>query len=199
MEKIDTNSDSNRVKNQAQLFGGKRHILTPEDRKKGGRRTSKRKTRANGVKNLKTGKYSALVPHCHTCTRKRYCGHYDPKDPKAVCKIVDIPHLPHLVDAFKFKDEADIDDFINKLVQRMYLKNLTTKDFRVMKEFLYATLRVKESKFKTQADNTINIQINNFHNEFTILKDVTIKILKKHPKIMKEWRGAIESATKQSN
>ena len=68
-----------------------------------------------------------------------------------------------------------------------------------MKEFLYATLRVKESKFKTQADNTINIQINNFHNEFTILKDVTIKILKKHPKIMKEWRGAIESATKQSN
>jgi len=198
MGKIDTNRQSNRQNPRLDNFGSKSHTLTDEDRKKGGGKTSVRKTRANGIKNLKTGEYSDLIPHCHTCTKKRYCDSYDPKDPKAVCKIINIPNLVHLVDAFKFETEENIDDFINKLMQRLYLKNITTEDFRVMKEFLYAVLKVKESKFRTTSDNTVNIQINNFHNEFTIFKDITIKVLKKHPKIMKEWRGAIESA-KQSD
>jgi hypothetical protein len=59
-------------------------------------------------------------------------------------------------------------------------------------------LAVKNAKFKTPKEQTINVQINNFSTEFTVFKDVTIKILSKHPEVMQEWRAAIDSA-KQSN
>ena len=116
MGKIDTNRGSNREKSQKEYFGNKSHTLTLEDRKKGGRRTSDKKTRANGVKNIKTGKYTDKVPHCHTCTRKSRCSYYDASDPKAVCKAISIPNFLQMMDSFEFKTVEEADDFFNILM-----------------------------------------------------------------------------------
>jgi hypothetical protein len=126
------------------------------------------------------------------------CSAYDPKDPKAACKVIDIPNYFHLMSALTFNTEEAFDDFVSKLVQRMYLKNLTNDDWNKLKDFLLIFLKIKDTKFRKPQDQTVNIQINNFHAEFQIFKDVTIKVLNKHPKIMKEWREALESA-KQSD
>ncbi len=51
-------------------FGGKIYTLTQEDRIKGGKVSSNKKTLANGLKNLKHGKYSSdhiLLLRCMDC------------------------------------------------------------------------------------------------------------------------------------
>jgi hypothetical protein len=172
--------------------------LTKEDRIKGGSQSSDKKKLANSFNPITHGKYSKKVPHCHTCVFKPKCSAYDSKEPKAACKVIDIPNYFHLMSALTFNTEDDFDDFVSKLVQRMYLKNLTNDDWDKLKDFLLIFLKVKDSKFRTPRDQAVNIQINNFHTEFQLFKDTTIKILNKHPKIMKEWREALESA-KQSD
>ncbi|RLE39458.1 hypothetical protein DRJ17_00730 [Candidatus Woesearchaeota archaeon] len=153
---------------------------------------------ANTLNPMKTGRYSKRVPHCHTCVFKNRCSAYDPKDPKAACKVIDIPNYFHLMSALTFRTEEDFDDFVNKLTQRLYLKNMTSDDWDKMKDFLLIFLRVKDSKFRNPREQTVNIQINNFHEEFNLFKDVTLKVLRKHPEVMKEWRNALDAA-KQSD
>jgi len=51
-------------------FNGNIHLLSFEDQVKGGKMSSAKKTRANGVKNLKHGKYSShlhLLLRCIDC------------------------------------------------------------------------------------------------------------------------------------
>ncbi len=194
MEQNDVNRQSNRPINPIDNFKGKRHQLTREDSVKGGSVSSPRKARANSIKNMKTGKYSKRVPHCHTCLRKKSCASYDPKDPKAACKIIDIPSYLHLMDVVECDTEEEFDMFLNKLIQRLYLKNLTAEDYDIIRGFYHDMLKLRVVKFSKSKDQTINVQINNFHNEFNIFKDTTLKILKKHPAIMKEWREALDSA-----
>jgi hypothetical protein len=193
-----TNSKTSSHESDKQYFGGKVHKLTQNDRSKGGKTMTPKRYLANAFNSMKTGKYSNKIPHCHTCILKDRCSAYDPKDPKAACKVIDIPNYYHLMTALTFKNEEDFDDFLNKQIQRMYLKNLTSDDWAKLKDFVLLLLKLKETKYKSPQEQTVNIQINNFQNEFTVFKDVTIKILKKHPDVMLEWRDALESA-KRSN
>lgn len=179
-------------------FKGKVHTLTKEDRKKGGRAVSDKKKLANSFNPITNGKYAKKVPHCHTCPLRSRCSAYDPKEPKAACKVIDIPNYFHLLKALTFKDEQDFDDFVSKLVQRLYVKNLTSNEWSELKDFLLIFLKIKDSKFKTPREQTVNVQINNFHTEFQLFKDVTIKVLSKHPKLLKEWRAQLE-ANRQSD
>jgi len=133
---------------------------------------------ANAFNPMKTGKYSSKVPHCHTCIFRERCSAYDPKEPKAACKVIDIPNYFHLMSALTFKNEEDFDDFISKQVQRMYLKNLTSDDWAKLRDFVLMLVKLRDTKYKTPKEQTVNIQINNFQSEFTIFKDVTIQILK---------------------
>ncbi|RJQ15734.1 hypothetical protein C4573_06300 [Candidatus Woesearchaeota archaeon] len=198
MEQIDASRQTHRQNDLLENFGDKSHVLTDEDRAKGRSVQSPNRSRANAIKAMKHGKYSGLVPHCHTCLFRSQCGSYDPADPKATCKIINIPNHLELIKALHFNSEEDFDGFINRMAQRMHLKTLTSQNYNEMKDFVMMVLAVKNAKFKTPKEQTINLQINNFSTEFQILKDVTIKILSKHPEVMQEWRAAIESA-KQSN
>lgn len=198
MEKNKTERQTERQDSKLDNFKGNIHTLTKEDSSKGGKTVTPKKVLANSFNSMKTGKHSSRVPHCHTCIIKKQCSYYDPADRKASCKVLDIPGYRDLVFALRWQKDEDFDGVISKHVQKLYLKELTKNDWYSIKDFLLILLKVKESKFKKAEDQTVNIQINNFHNEFTIFKDTTIKILKKHPKIMKEWRDAIESA-KQSD
>jgi len=193
-----TKSQTKSQKSQLERFGNKIHKFTNAERRKGGKIVSDKKKLSNAFNSMKSGKYSDKVPHCHTCTIKKQCSYYDSKDGKAACKVLDIPGYRDLVFALRWQKDEDFDSVISKHVQKLYLKELTKNDWYSIKDFLLILLKVKETKFKKAEDQTVNIQINNFHTEFTIFKDTTIKILKKHPKIMKEWRDAIESA-KQSD
>ena len=194
MVKKKTSSDTSSGDSKKQLFGGKVHKLTKKDRVKGGKTMSPKRYLANAFNPMKTGKYSNKVPHCHTCIFKERCSAYDPKDPKAACKVIDIPNYFHLMSALTFSSEEEFDDFISKTVQRMYLKNLTSDDWKKLKDFLLILLKVKETKYHSPQEQTINIQINNFQTEFQLFKEVTIKVLKKHPEVMLEWRDALDSA-----
>lgn len=175
-------------------FKGKVHKFTKEDAIKGGKTMSRKRYLANSFNPIKTGKYSKRMPHCNTCIFQSRCSAYDPKDPKAACKVIDIPNYFHLMSALTFSSEEEFDDFISKTVQRMYLKNLTSDDWKKLKDFLLILLKVKETKYRSPQEQTINIQINNFQTEFQLFKEVTIKVLKKHPEVMLEWREALDSA-----
>jgi hypothetical protein len=194
----ETESQTKSQKSKLKNFGDRLHKFSKEENRKGGKKVTERKKRALAFNAMKTGRYSKRVPHCHTCVFRNRCSAYDPKDPKAACKVIDIPNYFHLMSALTFNTEEAFDDFVSKLVQRMYLKNLTNDDWNKLKDFLLIFLKIKDTKFRKPQDQTVNIQINNFHAEFQIFKDVTIKVLNKHPKIMKEWREALESA-KQSD
>ena len=198
MEKKKSKNKTSRVTSrenkQKQYFGEKSHTLTKEDRIKGGKTMSPKRYLANAFNPMKTGKYSSKVPHCHTCIFRERCSAYDPKEPKAACKVIDIPNYFHLMSALTFKNEEDFDDFISKQVQRMYLKNLTSDDWAKLRDFVLMLVKLRDTKYKTPKEQTVNIQINNFQSEFTVFKDVTIQILKKHPEVMLEWREALESA-----
>jgi len=193
-----TNSQTDSQNPKLDNFKGNIHTLTDDDRSKGGKTVTPKKVLANSFNSMKTGKHSSRVPHCHTCTIKQQCSYYDSADPKASCKVLDIPGYRDLVFALRWQKDEDFDSVISKHVQKLYLKELTKNDWYSIKDFLLILLKVKESKFKKAEDQTINVQINNFNNEFIIFKNTTIQILKKHPTIMKEWRDAIESA-KQSD
>jgi adenine-specific DNA glycosylase len=198
MGKNETTSQTASQKSKLANFKGNIHTLTEEDRKKGRSTVTKKKALANSFNSIKTGKFSKRIPKCNTCPIKDQCEFYDFREPKAVCKCLDIPGYREVVQALKLQDEEDLSTVINKQMQKIYLKDLTTNDRASIRDFVLMLLKIQESKFKRTQQNTVNIQINNFHNEFTIFKDTTLKILKKHPKIMQEWRDAIESA-KQSD
>jgi len=198
MEQIDASRQASRQNGLLENFGDKSHILTEEDRIKGRSVQSVKRSTANSIKATKTGKYSTFVPHCHTCLFRSQCGAYDPKDPKVACKIIDIPNHLQLIKAMHFNSEEDFDAFINKMSQRMHMITLKDQDYYEMRDFVMMVLAVKNAKFKTPREQTINVQINNFSVEFQLFKDTTIRILSKHPEVMQEWRAAIESA-KQSN
>lgn len=72
--------------NRLDNFKGKMHVLTLEDRKKGGKASSKKKSLANGLKNLKHGRNSdnhilllrcSDCPYVFSCDRKHdgYCSY----------------------------------------------------------------------------------------------------------------------------
>ncbi len=194
----ESRSQTSSRKSRLDNFGDKLHTLTEADRAKGRKVKSANRSRASAFNAMKTGRYSKRVPHCHTCMFRSQCSAYDPKDPKAACKVINIPNYFHLMSALTFETEEDFDNFVNKLVQRMYIKNLTQDDWEKLKDFLLIFLRVKDTKFRRPQDQTVNVQINNFHTEFQLFKDATLTVLKKHPEVLKEWRCALESA-KQSD
>lgn len=194
----EANRDSNSGVLENDPFRGHRHILTKEDRIKGGSQKSSKKTLANSFKNMSSGRFTDHVPHCHTCIFRDKCQMYDHKNPTAACKVIDIPNYMHLMSALTFTSEEDFDNFVNKQMQQMFIKNLTDDDKKKKYDFMSLMLRVKEAKYRSPREQTINLQINNFTSEFQIFKDVTLKVLNKHPEVMQEWRAAIESA-KQSN
>lgn len=199
METNKSNPESNpQEKSKLDNFKGKRHTFTKEDSIKGGSSTSPRKIVSSAFNAMKTGRYSQRVPHCHTCPIKKQCEFYDSNDPKAPCKVLDIPGYRELVFALRMREEEEIITVINKHMQRLYLRDLKQNDRESVKDFILLLIKLNNSQHKRKQENIVNIQINNFHNEFNVFKDVTIGILKKHPDIMKEWRGALESA-KRSN
>ncbi|MDP3989738.1 MAG: hypothetical protein Q8Q01_00865 [archaeon] len=198
MEQNEACSQASSQESKITNFGKNIHSLTEEDRIKGRSVQSTNRSRSNAVKAIKNGKYSDLVPHCNTCMFRKQCGSYNYNDPKAACTIINIPNHLELIKALHFNNEDEFDGFINRMAQRMHLKTLTSQNFNEMRDFVMLVLAVKNSKFKTPKEQTINVQINNFSTEFNVLKDVTIKILSKHPEVMQEWRIAIDSA-KQSN
>jgi hypothetical protein len=88
-------------------FKGKSYTLTLEDRRKGGKVSSKRKTLANGLKNLKHGKNSSNhilllrcsdCPFVFRCDRKHdgYCSYLldDLRNDKRFFKVVN-KHLKY--------------------------------------------------------------------------------------------------------
>ncbi|MFH1473485.1 MAG: hypothetical protein ABIE55_01190 [Candidatus Aenigmatarchaeota archaeon] len=198
MEQNETRSQTPSQDSRLDRFGDKIHVFTDEERLKGNKYISQKRKVANSLNSFKHGYYSNRVPHCHTCIFKSKCTAYDPKDPKAACKVIDIPNYLHLMSALTFTSEQEFDDFINKQMQRAFMKNLTANDQKQILDFVTIILKVKDTKFRTPQEQTINLQINNFTSEFQVLKDVTIKVLNKHPEVMQEWRAAIESA-KQPN
>lgn len=198
MEQNEAQSQTQSLKSRLDRFGDKIHTFTDEEREKGRQNISPKRKIANSLKSIKTGDYSTKIPHCNTCVFRSKCGAYDPKEPKAACKVIDIPNYLHLMSALTFTSEEEFDGFINKQMQRVFLKNLTADDSKKMLDFVTILLKVKETKYRTPQEQTINLQINNFSVEFQVLKDVTIKVLNKHPEVMQEWRAAIESA-KQPN
>lgn len=194
MEQNDTNPQSNPQHPQLENFKGNIYTFTKEDSIKGGSQSSARKSRANSIKSLKTGKYSKRVPHCNTCIFRSKCSAYDPNEPKAACKVINIPNYFHLMSALTFDSEEDFDNFINKQMQRMYLKNLTSDDTKKLYDFLTILLKVKEAKYRTPKEQTINIQVNNFQAEFQQFKDATLRVLKRHPTVLIEWREELGTA-----
>lgn len=194
MDQNDSNPQSNPQHPQLENFKGKIHSFSKEDSIKGGSQSSPRKIRANGTKFFKTGNYSKRVPHCNTCIFRDKCSAYDPKEPKAACKVINIPNYFHLMSALTFNSEEEFDNFISKHVQRMYLKNLTSDDWKKLLDFLTILLKVKETKYRTPKEQTINIQVNNFQVEFQQFKDATLKVLKKHPDVLLEWREELGTA-----
>lgn len=198
MEQNETQSQTQSLKSRLDRFGEKVHTFTDEEREKGRQNISPRRKIANSLNPLKTGNYSNRIPHCNNCIFRNKCSAYDPKDPKAACKVIDIPNYINLMSALTFTSEEEFDNFINKQMQRVFLKNLTADDSKKMLDFVTILLKVKETKYRTPKEQTINFQINNFTSEFQIFKDVTLKVLNKHPEVMQEWRTAIDSA-KQSN
>lgn len=198
MEQNETPSQTPSLNPRLDRFGGRIHEFTDEERERGNKNISPKRKIAYSLNSIKHGYYSNRVPHCHTCIFKTKCTAYDPKDPKAACKVIDIPNYLHLMSALTFTSEQEFDDFINKQMQRAFMKNLTANDQKQILDFVTIVLKVKDSKFRTPQEQTINVQINNFSSEFQVFKDVTIKVLNKHPEVMQEWRAAIESA-KQPN
>ena len=198
MEQNEAQSQAQSLKLRLDRFGEKIHTFTDEEREKGRQNISPKRKIANSIKATTHGKYSDLVPHCNTCMFRKQCGSCNYNDPKAACTIINIPNHLELIKALHFNTEDEFDGFINRMAQRMHLKTLTSQNFNEMRDFVMLVLAVKNSKFKTPKEQTINLQINNFSTEFNVLKDVTIKILSKHPEVMQEWRTAIDSA-KQSN
>jgi adenine-specific DNA glycosylase len=198
MMENEANPPANPLNPRLDNFKGKVHTFTKEDSIKGGQARSKKKSYANSINPVIHGKYARNVPHCNLCPFKSRCNAYNPQEPDAACKVIDIPNYMQLMSALTFTSEEEFDDFINKQIQRMYLKNMTTDDIKKMADFTLIVLRVKMTKYRTPREQTINLQINNFTSEFIVFKDVTLKVLNKHPEVMQEWRAAIESA-KQSN
>lgn len=198
MEQNETQSQTPSQNPRLDRFGDKIHKFTDDEREKGRQNITPKRIIANSVNSYKTGQYSKKVPHCHNCVFRNRCNAYKPEDPKAACKVIDIPNYMHLMSALTFTSEEEYDDFINKQMQSLHLKTLTSNDRKSMENFLLLFLKIKETKYRTPREQTINVQINNFSMEFQVFKDVTIRILSKHPEVMQEWRAAIESA-KQSN
>jgi len=194
----ETSPQTSPLNSRLDRFNGKQHIFTKDDSVKGGQTMSEKRRIANSSNSMVDGRYSKRIPHCNNCIFRSRCNAYKPEDPKAACKIIDIPNYMHLMSALTFTSEEEYDDFINKQMQMIHLKNLTANDQKRMENFVLLFLKIKETKYRTPKEQTINVQINNFSIEFQIFKDVTLKVLNKHPEVMQEWRAAIESA-KQSN
>lgn len=193
------NPESNpQEKSKLDNFRGKRHTFTKEDSIKGGKASSDRKRVSSAFNAMKTGRYSKRVPHCNTCPIKKQCEFYDLEDPTAPCKVLDIPGYRELVFALRMRDEEEMITVINKHMQRLYIKDLKQNDRDAIRDFILLLIKLNNSQYKRRQENVVNIQVNNFHNEFNLFKDTTIKVLKKYPKIMQEWREQLESA-KQSD
>ena len=123
-------------------FGNKRHIFTVEDSSKGGQTRSENKSNANGIKNLKHGKYSKTILKCNTCPLNKVCNWYEAG---SVCRI-QVPAVQAVMKVHLGGLEELYKEF-NKTLQHLKLKILANPDEKTLLNYAKLLLDYKSSRY----------------------------------------------------
>ena len=130
------------IAEQLSRFGDKRHIFTREDSSKGGKVQSENKSNANGMKNLKHGKYSKTILKCNTCSLNRVCNWYEAG---SICKI-QVPAVQAVMKVHMGGLEELYKEF-NKTLQHLKLKILANPDEKTLFDYAKLLLDYKSSRY----------------------------------------------------
>jgi hypothetical protein len=101
-------------------FGDKRHVLTPEDRMKGRRTKSWKRTLSNRINAMKNGKYSKGIKECVNCKVSFTCP-FRSRKPSAECVLFGAKTVYKIMLARNLKSIEQFDVFISDYVAS-YLK-----------------------------------------------------------------------------